>query len=224
MNTTVLNESLGLSTPPRIELNGPAPDFEAKTTAGVIRLSTWQPGKWVILFSHPADFTPVCTTEFMEFAKRADDFEKRNVALLGNSVDSLFSHIAWLRNIEDKFDQTIPFPVVADLDQKVSRLYNMVHTPSSDTSTVRCVFVIDPKRKLRAMLYYPMNVGRNIDEILRLVDGLQTADQYGVACPANWTKGQDVIVPPPQSMEDAQKRATHPEYEVTDWYFSKKRL
>lgn len=214
-----------MTTPlPRLELNGPAPDFEAETTAGTIRLSQWQPGKWVVLFSHPADFTPVCTTEFTEFARRADDFEKRNVALLGNSIDSVFSHIAWTRNMEEKFGTRIPFPVIADLDQKVSRLYGMVHTPSANTATVRCVFVIDPKRTLRAMIYYPLNVGRNIDEVLRLVDGLQMADKHGVACPVNWRPGDDVIVPPPKTADEARERIERKDIQVSDWYFSKKSL
>jgi peroxiredoxin (alkyl hydroperoxide reductase subunit C) len=209
---------------PRVELNGPAPDFEANTTHGQLRLSTWQPGKWVILFSHPADFTPVCTTEFIEFAKRYKDFEQRNVALIGCSIDSVYSHIAWTRNIEDKFKVDIPFPVIADLDQKVSRMYNMVHEPSANTATVRCVFFIDPKRTLRAMVYYPLNVGRNFDEIIRVIDALQTADTHGVACPANWKPGQDVIVPPPTTSEGADERVTHTDFQVTDWYFSKKSL
>ncbi len=207
---------------PRLELNGPAPDFEANTTYGPIRLSEWAKGKWVILFSHPADFTPVCTTEFIEFAKMYPEFEKRNVALLGNSVDSVYSHIAWTRNIEQNFGVKIPFPVIADLDQGVARRYGMVHTPSSATAAVRCVFYIDPKRILRAMIYYPLNVGRNFEEILRVVDALQCADKLGVACPANWKPGQEVIVPPPTTAKDAEERTRSKEYKVTDWYFSKK--
>lgn len=207
---------------PRLELNGPAPDFEAITTHGPIRLSEWEKDKWVLLFSHPADFTPVCTTEFVEFAKRYDDLRAKNVALLGCSIDSVYSHIAWVRNIEQNFNVKIQFPVIADLDQKVSRLYGMVHEPSAVTATVRCVFFIDPKRIVRAMIYYPLNVGRNFDEITRVVDALQTVDKYGVACPANWTPGQEVIVPPPVTMQDAEARVNNPEYKVTDWYFSKK--
>ncbi len=206
----------------RLELNGPAPDFEATTTHGPIRLSDWAKGKWVILFSHPADFTPVCTTEFCEFAKRHKEFEKRNVALIGNSVDSVYSHIAWVRNIEQNFSVKIPFPVIADLDQKISRLYGMVHAPSSSTAAVRCVFFIDPKRILRAMIYYPLNVGRNMDEIVRVVDALQTADKHGVACPANWKPGEEVIVPAPVTYQGAEERAKSKEYRVTDWYFSRK--
>ena len=211
-------------TPARLELNGPAPDFEANTTHGPIRLSTWNAGKWVILFSHPADLTPVCTTEFVEFSKRYDALAKKNVALLGNSIDSVYSHIAWGRNIEEKLGAKIQFPVIADLDQKVSRLYGMVHTPSAATATVRCVFFIDPKRVLRAMIYYPLNVCRNFDEIVRVIDALQTVDANGVACPANWTPGADVIVPAPTTAQGAEDRAKSKEFQVTDWYLSKKKL
>ena len=209
---------------PRIELNGPAPDFEAPSTHGNIRLSAWNAGKWVLLFSHPADFTPVCTTEFVGFAQKADELERKNVALIGCSIDSVFSHIAWTRNIEEKFGTKIGFPVIADLDQKVSRLYGMVHEPAANTATVRCVFVIDPKRTIRAMVYYPMNVGRNIDEIVRVVDALQLADKHGVACPANWKVGDEVIVPPPKTSDDAESRVKNREYQVTDWYFSKRKI
>lgn len=209
---------------PRIELNGPAPDFEANTTHGPIRLSQWEKDKWVILFSHPADFTPVCTTEFMEFAKMHEEFKKRNVALLGNSIDSVYSHIGWVKNIEKNFGVKIPFPIIADLDQKVAKLYGMIHTPSAATATVRCVFFIDPKRNVRAMVYYPLNVGRNFDEILRVVDALQTVDKHGVACPANWRPGQEVIVPPPVTAQAADERVADKSLQVTDWYFSKKKI
>ncbi len=219
-----MSEPVVSSEAPRLELNGPAPDFEANSTHGPIKLSQWGQGKWVILFSHPADFTPVCTTEFVEFAKMYDEFEKRNVALIGNSIDSVYSHIAWTRNIEQNFGVKIPFPVIADLDQKVSKLYGMVHIPSAATAAVRCVFFIDPKRILRAMIYYPLNVGRNFVEVLRVVDALQTADKYGVACPANWHPGQEVIVPPPVTSQGAEERVGSKEYQVKDWYFSKKKL
>jgi peroxiredoxin (alkyl hydroperoxide reductase subunit C) len=212
------------ASPARLELNGMAPDFEANTTHGPIRLSEWQKGRWVVLFSHPADFTPVCTTEFIEFANRFDDLEKKNVALLGNSIDSVYSHIAWVRNIEQNFGVTIKFPVIADLDQKVARLYGMIHEPSSVTAAVRCVFFIDPKRVLRAMVYYPLNVGRNFDELVRVVDALQTVDKHGVACPANWKPGDAVIVPPPTTYAAASERVKDKSLQVTDWYFSKKTL
>jgi peroxiredoxin (alkyl hydroperoxide reductase subunit C) len=209
---------------PALQLNGPVPDFKAKSTAGEIHLSQWEKGKWVILFSHPADFTPVCTTEFMAFAKLEDELAKRNVALLGNSVDSVYSHIAWIRNIKQNFGVDIRFPVIADLDMKVSNAYGMIHAASSDTAAVRAVFFIDPKRNLRAMIYYPLNVGRNFAEVLRVVDALQTADKHGVACPADWKPGDKVIVPPPGTAADAEKRMGQAEFEVTDWYFSKKSI
>ncbi len=210
--------------PPKIALNGPAPDFVANTTHGELRLSEWNPDKWVVLFSHPADFTPVCTTEFVEFARRYDDFASRDVALIGCSVDSNFSHIAWMRNIEQNFSVDVKFPVIADLDQKVSRLYGMIHEPSSNTAPVRCVFIMDPKRTIRALIYYPLNVGRNFNEILRVIDALQTCDREGVACPANWKPGEKVIVPPPTTQQAAAERVADDSYEVTDWYFSKKSL
>ncbi len=208
--------------PARIELNGPAPDFEANSTQGSLKLSDYGRGKWVILFSHPADFTPVCTTEFVEFAKLAPEFERRGVKLLGNSVDSVYSHIAWIRNIEERFGVKIGFPVIADLDQKVSRLYGMLHAPSSVTATVRCVYFIDPKLTVRAMIYYPLNVGRAFEEILRVVDALQTVDRDQVSCPANWRPGQDVIVAAPVTTQGAEERTHAKGLEVKDWYFARK--
>ena len=209
---------------PMLQLNAKVPDFEAKTTHGVIRLSEWNADKWVILFSHPADFTPVCTTEFMAFQNIADELADRNVALLGNSIDSVHSHIAWVRNIKQNFDVDISFPIIADLTQEVSSKFGMVHEASSDTAAIRAVYVIDPDRILRAMIYYPLDVGRNFDEILRLVDALQASDKHGVATPADWRPGDKVIVPPPKTTEEAEARVNNPEYEVTDWYFSKKQI
>jgi len=209
---------------PSLQLNGPVPDFKAKTTHGEIQLSTWNADKWVILFSHPADFTPVCTTEFMAFAKMQEAFDKRGVALLGNSIDSVHSHIAWVRSIKQNFDIDIKFPIIADLDMKVAHAFGMVHAASSDTAAVRAVFIIDAARKLRAMIYYPLNVGRNFDEILRAVDALQTADKHGVACPADWRPGDKVIVPPPATTQAAEERMVDKSMEVTDWYFAKKKL
>ena len=209
---------------PRI--NEPAPDFEAKSTHGMIRLSNYTAkGKWVLLFSHPADFTPVCTTEFVEFSRRNPEFEKRNVQLIGNSIDSVYSHIAWVLNIEKNFGVKVPFPVIADLDQKVARAYGMVHEAVSDTAAVRAVFFIDPKGTIRSLLYYPLSLGRNMDELLRVVDALQTADANGVSTPANWRPGDPVIVPAPITQADAEKRAQGAAgLEVTDWYLSKKKL
>ena len=213
-------QAISTATLPRI--NDPAPDFEAKSTQGPIRLSDFK-GRWVVLFSHPADFTPVCTTEFIEFAKRSDEFRKRNVQLLGLSVDSVPAHIAWIRNIEQNFQARVTFPVIADLDTRVAERYGLIHPGASDTATVRAVFVIDEKGLIRAIIYYPMSLGRNIDEILRVVDGLQTADKNSCSTPANWRPGDSVVVPPPQTQGDAEKRMQS-EFEVTDWYFAKRKL
>jgi peroxiredoxin (alkyl hydroperoxide reductase subunit C) len=204
-------------------LGQPAPPFQAETTHGTIRLEDFK-GGWLILFSHPADFTPVCTTEFLAFAKIAPDLRKRNVELLGLSIDSTYSHIAWMRNIEEKFGVPIPFPVIADLNKEVAALYGMVMPGESKTETSRCVFVIDPNQIVRAMIYYPLTTGRNMDEILRLIDALQTTDTHGVATPANWRPGDKVIVPPPKTIEGAAERVKTPGIECTDWYFSKKDL
>jgi peroxiredoxin (alkyl hydroperoxide reductase subunit C) len=203
-----------------------APDFEAKTTQGPLRLSDLTSGgKWVMLFSHPSDFTPVCSTEFLAFARRAEEFKKRNVQLVGLSIDSLYSHIAWARDIEQRTGVQITFPIIADLDQKVAGLYGMVHTAVSDTATIRAVFAIDPKRKIRAILYYPMQLGRNVDELLRIFDALQTSDKNGVSTPADWQPGEPVIVPAPATLEAARERAAGEQgLDVEAWYLSKKTL
>jgi len=213
-------EQKAIPTMPR--LGSPAPPFEAETTHGTIRLEDFK-GGWLILFSHPADFTPVCTTEFLAFAQIAPELKRRHVELLGLSIDSVYSHIAWVRNIEEKFGVKIPFPIIADLNKEVATLYGMVMPGESKTETSRCVFVIDPNGILRAMIYYPLTTGRNMDEILRLIDALQTTDKHGVATPANWRPGDRVIVPPPKTTEGAEER-TQAGYECTDWYFCKKVL
>ncbi len=222
--TTTTETTTQTTTPSSLQLNGPAPDFEAVTTHGPLRLSTYAEGKWVILFSHPADFTPVCTTEFMAFAGLAEELAKRNVALLGNSIDSVYSHIAWVRDIKKNFGVDIPFPIIADLDTRVARLYGMLHEASAATAAVRTVFFIDPARKIRAMIYYPLNVGRNFDEILRVVDALQTVDEHGVACPADWRPGDPAIVPPPATTQAAAERVQDGTLDVTDWYFAKRQI
>lgn len=203
-------------------LNEPAPDFTANSTHGPVSLSDYK-GGWLVLFSHPADFTPVCTTELTEFARRAPEFEDLNTKLLGLSIDSVYSHLAWTRNMEEKFGVKIPYPIIADLDTKVATAYGMLHPGASSTATVRAVFVIDEKQTVRAMVYYPMTNGRNVDEILRLVKALQTSDKNGVATPCNWQPGEKVIVPPPQTAEALEKRLDEG-YDMTDWYFSKKSL
>lgn len=204
------------------QLNKPAPAFTAPTTHGDISLSDYK-GKWLILFSHPADFTPVCTTEFMAFAKAAPDFKKLNCELLGLSIDSHYAHIAWMRNIKENFGVEIPFPIIADLSMDVAKAYGMIQPGASDTSAVRATFIIDPDGVLRAMVYYPMSNGRSIPEFLRLVTALQTSDANKVATPEGWQPGEDVIVPPPATAEGAEARASEG-YNYVDWYFSKKSL
>ena len=200
-----------------------APDFQAVTTFSVeFGFSAWQEQDWVVLFSHPADFTPVCTTELMEFAKRNEDFRSRGVKLLGISVDSIHSHLAWLENMKEKMGVTIPFPMVADIDMRVSNLYGMIHPGASATATVRALFVIDPKRIIRALIYYPMNAGRNVDEVLRLITALQTADKYGCATPVNWKEGEKVVVPPPKTVKEVEERLSHPDREIKDFYLTLK--
>jgi peroxiredoxin (alkyl hydroperoxide reductase subunit C) len=208
---------------PRLPRIGePAPPFEAETTLGTIRLEDFK-GGWLILFSHPADFTPVCTTEFVAFAEIQDELRKLNTELMGLSIDSIYAHIAWVRNIEERFGVTITFPVIADLDRKVATLYGMIMPGESKTETSRCLFVIDPDGKLRAMIYYPLTTGRNTDEILRLVKALQTTDEHTVATPANWQSGDSVIVPAPRTQEAAAERLAEG-YDCKDWYFCKKSL
>ncbi len=217
-----MNHENQIQNPGMPQLNAPAPDFEAKTTHGVRKLSDYK-GKWLVLFSHPADFTPVCTTEFMAFAKAHPEFQKLNCELLGLSIDSYYSHVAWVRNIKEKFGVEIPFPIIEDLSMKVARSYGMIHPGAADTSAVRATFVIDDKGILRAMVYYPMTNGRSISEFVRLVTALQTSDKNAVATPEGWQPGEKVIVPPPGTAEDAEKRI-HEGYECTDWYFCKKDL
>jgi peroxiredoxin (alkyl hydroperoxide reductase subunit C) len=204
-------------------LNEPAPAFNAPTTDGPRRLDDYK-GKWLVLFSHPADFTPVCTTEFIAFARRADDFRQRGAELLGLSIDSTHSHIAWMRNIEEKFGVEIPFPIIADLKMDVARAYGMIHPGAADTSAVRATFIIDPEGILRAMVYYPMSNGRSINEFLRLLDALKTSDEHGVATPENWQPGDKVIVPPAKTAAEAAERMASGEYECTDFYFCQKAL
>ena len=201
-----------------------APDFSAVTTQGNMNFPSDYEGKWVILFSHPADFTPVCTTEFIAFQDIKPDLDKRNVELLGLSIDSIHSHIAWERTILEKFGRKIEFPIIADLDMKVAKAYGMIQPALSDTSASRAVFVIDDKQKVRAMIYYPLSAGRNMDEILRLIDSLQTTDKHKVATPANWRPGDKVIVPAPETAQGAEERANSDEYECTDWFFCKKNI
>lgn len=205
-----------MTAPPR--LNEPAPDFKAVTTHGVKTLGDYR-GRWLVLFSHPSDFTPVCTTEFIAFAKCHPKFQAIQCDLLGLSIDSVFSHIAWVRNIKEKFDVEIPFPIIEDLSMNVAHAYGMVQPGASETSAVRAVFVIDAEGILRAMLYYPMSNGRSVDEILRLVQALQTSDHQKVATPEGWNPGAKVIVPPPKTSAEADRRAKTGGADCVDWYF-----
>ena len=205
---------------PRI--NEPAPDFSAKTTHGDRRLADYK-GKWLVLFSHPADFTPVCTTEFIGFANASAEFKAINCELLGLSIDSIYSHLAWVQNIKEKFGVEITFPIIEDLSMKVATAYGMIHPGASDTSAVRATFIIDDKGILRAMVYYPMTNGRSVPEVLRLVRALQTSLTHGVATPEAWQPGEKVIVGSPKTMAEVEKRLAEG-LETTDWYFTVKEL
>ncbi len=218
--------------PVRLPLIGEkAPSFVAKTTQGEIDFPTCHEGKWVVFFSHPADFTPVCTTEFMTFASMQKDFEKRNCLLLGLSIDSIYAHIAWLRTIKEKIeykgmkDIEVTFPVIEDLKMDVARAFGMLQPGASSTQAVRAVFIIDPKGIIRAILYYPLSNGRNMDEVMRLLVAMQTSDKHGIATPANWRPGDDVIVPPPGSCGTAKDRVTKPDPDVKclDWFMCLKK-
>ncbi len=217
-----MNDSQLVQPPALPRLNEAAPAFETKTTHGVRKLADYK-GKWLILFSHPADFTPVCTTEFVAFSRNYPRFKALNCDLLGLSIDSNFAHIAWARSIEQNFGVKVPFPIIEDLSMKVAHAYGMIQPGASDTSAVRATFFIDPESKLRAMVYYPMSNGRSIEEFLRLLEALQTSDKHGIATPEAWKPGEKVIVPPPQTQADAEDRQNKG-YDYTDWYFSKKEL
>lgn len=221
-NATASDASNAAHTTVMPGLNRPAPHFEAITTHGPRSLADYK-GKWLILFSHPADFTPVCTTEFIGFAKEHATFVSLNCELLGLSIDSNYAHIAWVRNIEERFGVAIPFPIIEDLSMQVASAYGMIQPGASDTSAVRATFIIDPNGILRAMAYYPMSNGRSVAEFVRLLQALQTSDDHKVATPEAWCPGQAVIVPPPKTVDEARAREKQG-YEYTDWYFSKKKL
>ncbi len=209
-----------------------APSFKAVTTQGDINFPDDYTGKWKILFSHPADFTPVCTSEFMTFATRQAEFDALNCQLVGLSVDGLYSHIAWLRAIKEKIDYKgmknvdVTFPLIEDITMEVANLYGMMQPGESSTKAVRAVFFIDPENIIRTIIYYPLSLGRNFDELIRVLKGLQTADNFGVALPADWRPGDDVIVPPASSSQAAKDRAEGKEEGLTchDWFFCTKKL
>lgn len=217
-------------TMPRI--GDPAPAFTAKTTQGDIAFPEDFTGSWVILFSHPADFTPVCTSEFMTFAAMEDQFARYNTKLVGLSVDGLYSHIAWLRTIQDKMvyrdmkNIEVKFPLIDDVSMNVARKYGMIMPGEASTQAVRAVFVIDPKGVIRTIIYYPLSLGRNFDELLRVVQALQTADAFSIATPADWRPGERVIVPPAGSCGTAKDRMAGAEegVECVDWFFCTKEI
>ena len=208
-----------------------APSFKAKTTQGDIDFPGQYAGKWVILFSHPADFTPVCTSEFMTFASMSDKFAEANCELVGLSVDGLYSHIAWLRTIKEKIQYKgmknieVKFPLIEDISMNVAKKYGMIQPGESSTSAVRAVFFIDPKGIIRTILYYPLSLGRNFDELYRILLGLKTADAFSVATPADWRPGDEVIVPPPGSCGVAEERMAGKEGTTChDWFFCTQKL
>lgn len=222
-----------------VELNEPmpligdeAPAFSAVTTEGSVDFPKDYSGKWVILFSHPADFTPVCTTEFMAFQKLLPEFQEINTELIGLSIDSIYAHIAWLRTIKEKIDYKgmkgveITFPLIADIKMEVAKRYGMLQPNASTTQAVRAVFIIDPNSKIRTILYYPLTTGRNFEELKRIVIALQTSDSFGVATPANWVPGEDVIIPPPTSCGVVRTRDKNPDENMKcyDWFMCFKEL
>ncbi|MBP8988653.1 MAG: peroxiredoxin [Clostridia bacterium] len=207
-------------------IGDPAPAFKAKTTQGDISFPEDYKGKWVILFSHPADFTPVCTTEFMTFASMQQEFKDLNTELIGLSIDSMYAHIAWLRTIKEKIEYKgmknveVLFPLIEDITMNVAKLYGMVQPNASTTQAVRAVFIIDPEGIVRTIMYYPASTGRNMEEIKRVIIALQKADQEGIATPANWQPGEDVIIPAPGSCGAAKERMEQPGEDIycLDWF------
>ncbi|NWG00821.1 MAG: peroxiredoxin [Thermoanaerobaculaceae bacterium] len=224
-----MNETTSIAMP---RIGDKAPAFKAVTTQGEIDFPKQFEGSWVILFSHPADFTPVCTSEFMTFATLEGKFAELNCKLVGLSVDGLYSHIAWLRTIKEKIaykgmkNVEVTFPLIEDITMEVARKYGMIQPGESTTKAVRAVFVIDPKGIIRAIIYYPLSLGRNFDELLRILVALQTADAFQVATPADWRPGDEVIVPPPGSCGVAKERVEGKQEGITchDWFFCTKKL
>lgn len=200
-----------------------APNFQSMTTFGKIDFHEYISGKWALLFSHPADFTPVCTTEMSGFALDKDFFDQHDTKLIGLSIDSIHSHIAWVNNVREKTGVLLDFPIIADIDMSVAKLYGMLQPGESETAAVRAVFFMDPNKKIRLIMYYPLNVGRNMEEIKRALQALQTADANACAMPLNWKPGEKVIVPPPKTVEDLDKRLNSG-LEMVDFYLAKRTL
>jgi peroxiredoxin (alkyl hydroperoxide reductase subunit C) len=214
-------ENTNMGNMPRI--GDQAPDFEVVTTTGKLKLSDYNKDSWVILFSHPADFTPVCTTEMSGFALEKDFFAANNTKLLGLSIDSIHAHIAWVNAVHEKTGVLFEFPIIADIDMSISKLYGMLQPGESETAAVRAVFIIDPEGKVRLIMYYPLNVGRNMAEIKRTLLALQTSDENKCAMPLNWQPGDKVIVPAPKTV-DALIERKNSTLEMVDWYLAKRSL
>ncbi len=201
-----------------------APDFEAVTTTGKIKFSEFAKDKWTVMFSHPADFTPVCTTEMSGFAIRKPEFDALNTELLGLSIDSIHAHLGWVNNVRKNTGVYFDFPIIADIDMKVSKLYGMLQPNESETAAVRAVFFIDPSKKIRLIMYYPLNVGRNMDEIIRSLTALQVSDKHNVAMPLDWKPGDQVIVPPPKTLDEMNARLADDSIDKIDFYLAKKTI
>jgi peroxiredoxin (alkyl hydroperoxide reductase subunit C) len=201
-----------------------APDFDAVTTKGKIKFSEFAKDKWTLLFSHPADFTPVGATGMPSFAKRKAEFTALNAELLGLSIDSIHSHLAWVKNVRERAGIYFDFHIIADIDMKVSKLYGMLQPNESETADVRAFFFIDPTKKIRLIMYYPINVGRNMDEILRVLEALQISDEHKVAIPLDWKKGDKVIIPPPKNLAEMNDRLNDNSCERIDFYLCKRKL
>lgn len=201
---------------PAARIDEMAPEFEARSTQGLVRMSDYR-GRWLVFFSHPADFTPVCTSEFLAFQNASERFAALGADLLGLSVDSLYAHIAWIKDIEARFDTRISFPIIEDISMSVARAYGMIHEGSATTAAVRSVFFIDPEGYIRAMIHYPMNVGRSVEEVLRVLSALQESDTHQIATPEGWTRGEDTVLPPPIDQAEADKRST---MNGGAWYFT----
>lgn len=204
-----------------LRLDEPAPYFEGRSTQGPVRLSDFA-GKWLVFFAHPADFTPVCTSEFVAFAKHGAEFAALDCRLLGLSVDSVYAHLAWLESIREHFGVNIDFPIMEDVSMEIARRYGMIQPHDAQNAAVRAAFVIDPQGKLRAMLYYPVNVGRAVSEVLRLVQALKTADGLHVVTPEGWIPGDDTVAPPPETVAAKDARSEADAYGCVDWYYYKR--
>lgn len=200
------------------QIDKPAPDFEARSTQGVLRLSDFR-GRWLIFFSHPADFTPVCASEFVAFQNMKAEFEKLNCSVLGLSVDSVYAHLAWIRDLRETFGVEIEFPIVEDISMSVARAYGMIHEASMTTAAVRALYFIDPDGVIRAITHYPMNVGRSVAEIFRVLQALQRVDENALATPEGWTPGERFVLPPPASAAEVANRKRLQD-DSKNWYFT----